>query len=91
MVTEGYGKVLGRGGLALGSRELCVVATLAVSGWPLQLHSHLRGAVHAGVPPERVGRALERALAAGRPSAREAREARRTWARVLDRLDGRKG
>lgn len=91
MVTEGYGKVLGRSGLPLGTRELCVVATLAVSDWPVQLHSHLRGAVHAGVPAETVGRMLERALAVGRPTREEAHEARRTWARVVDRLDSRKG
>lgn len=91
MVTEGYGKVLGRDGLGLGTRELCIVAILAVSGWPVQLHSHLRGAVHAGVPPGTVGRALERSLEVGRPTREEAAEARRRWARVLDRRGGPQG
>jgi len=91
MVTEGYGKVLGRDGLGLGARELCIVATLAVSGWSVQLHSHLRGAIHAGVHPGTVGRALELALQVGRPTREEADEARRRWARVLDRRDGPQG
>jgi len=48
MVLEGYGKVLGRPGLPLVTREYCIVAILAVQGVERQLHSHLRGALHAG-------------------------------------------
>lgn len=48
MVLEGYGKVLGRPGLPLMTREYCIVAILAVQGVERQLHSHLRGALHAG-------------------------------------------
>jgi 4-carboxymuconolactone decarboxylase len=48
MVTEGYGRTLGRPGLDLLRRELCVVAQTAVLETPRQLHSHLRGALHAG-------------------------------------------
>ena len=45
MVEEGYGKVLGRPGLSVQDRELCIVAQLVVLDVPRQLHSHLRGAV----------------------------------------------
>ncbi len=48
MVTEGYGRTLGRPGLDLARRELCVVAQVAVQGAERQLHSHLKGARHAG-------------------------------------------
>lgn len=58
MVMEGYGKVLGRPGLPLVARECCIVAILAVQGVERQLHSHLRGALHAGA----TGAALEMVL-----------------------------
>ena len=61
MVEEGYGKVLGRPGLALAVRELCIVATLAVTGASKQLHSHLRGALNVGALPEDVDTALAEA------------------------------
>jgi 4-carboxymuconolactone decarboxylase len=48
MVTEGYGRTMSRPGLDLLRRELCVVAQTAVLETPRQLHSHLRGALHAG-------------------------------------------
>ena len=50
MVVDGYGKVLGRPGLDLGRRELCIVAACAISGQDRQLHSHLHGALNVGVP-----------------------------------------
>jgi 4-carboxymuconolactone decarboxylase len=49
MITDGYGKVLSRPGLDLARRELCVVAACAVQEQDRQLHSHLHGAVNAGV------------------------------------------
>ncbi len=58
MVVEGYGKVLGRPGLALVIRELCIVVTLAVTGASKQLYSHLRGALNVGAPPADVDVAL---------------------------------
>jgi 4-carboxymuconolactone decarboxylase len=64
MVTEGYGRTLGRPGLDLARRELTIAAQVAVQGAERQLHSHLRGALHAGVAPE----ALDSALAVVRPS-----------------------
>jgi 4-carboxymuconolactone decarboxylase len=48
MITEGYGRTMSRPGLDLLRRELCVVAQTAVLETPRQLHSHLRGALHAG-------------------------------------------
>jgi 4-carboxymuconolactone decarboxylase len=48
MITEGYGRTLGRPGLDLLRRELCTVAQTAVLDTPRQLHSHLRGALNAG-------------------------------------------
>ena len=64
MVTEGYGRTLGRPGLDLARRELTIVAQVAVQGAERQLHSHLRGALHAGVSPQ----ALDSALAIVRPA-----------------------
>lgn len=63
MVTEGYGRTLGRPGLDLARRELTIVAQVAVQGAERQLHSHLRGALHAGTAPD----ALDSALAIVRP------------------------
>jgi 4-carboxymuconolactone decarboxylase len=48
MVTEGYGRTMARPGLDLMRRELCTVAQTAVLETPKQLHSHLRGSLHAG-------------------------------------------
>lgn len=62
MIREGYGKVLARDGLDLGTRELCIVSILAATGWEPQLHSHLRGALNAGCDPAAVTEALETGL-----------------------------
>jgi 4-carboxymuconolactone decarboxylase len=62
MVSGGYGRVLGRPGLDLPTRELCVVALLAAWDAPRQLHSHLRGALNAGAGAEEVAEALEAGL-----------------------------
>ena len=85
MVHEGYGKVLGRSGLALWRRECCIVAILTVLGTAPQLRSHLRGALRTGAPVALVARVLEVAL--GRtPEHRRAR-AREAWAAVLERWE----
>ena len=84
MVHEGYGKVLAREGLDLGTRELCIVAILAATGWEPQLHSHLRGALHAGCEPAAVDEALEAGLALAEDE--EWRTgARSLWGRVRER------
>jgi L-asparaginase II len=58
MVVEGYGKVLGRPGMDLAVRELCIVGLLAVLDAPVQLYSHLRGALAVGADEARVEDAL---------------------------------
>lgn len=56
MISEGYGKILSRPGLGLRVREQCVVAACVASEQERQLHSHLHGALNAGVPvPELRG------------------------------------
>lgn len=84
MVREGYGKVLARDGLDLASRELCIVAILGATGWEPQLHSHLRGALHAGCDPVAVAAALDMGLEAN-PSSGWPDEARSLWERVRGR------
>jgi len=59
MIVDGYGKVLSRPGLDLGRRELCIVAACAVSSQDRQLHSHLHGALNAGVAAATVSEALD--------------------------------
>jgi 4-carboxymuconolactone decarboxylase len=83
MIEEGYGKVLGRPGLDLRVRELCVVALLAAQPAPRQLHSHLRGALNVGVAPAEVEETLE-AVAALLPIDRSA-AAYGVWQQVLAR------
>lgn len=95
MVQEGYGKVLGRPGLALGIRELCIVGLLAAQDAPRQLHSHLRGALHAGEDASRVEAALEVALAEAARAVvdRRGRQEghRGVWAVVRDRHRSKEG
>lgn len=80
MVLEGYGKVLGRPGLDLARRELCVVGLLAVTRWRPQLHSHLRGALNAGASADSVEAALDVALEGAEDDHAEA--VRALWRRV---------
>ena len=81
MVADGYGKVLGRPGLDLRRRELCIVAACAATGQDRQLHSHLHGALNVGVSAD----ALRGALDALAPTlgADRARSARLLLARVI--------
>ena len=83
MVVEGYGKVLGRSGLALVDRELCVVAILAVTGAIPQLYSHLRGTLNVGASIEQVRETLDEvrevASEEGWP------EVENTWRSLLER------
>ncbi len=84
MVTEGYGKVLGRPGLTLFRRECCIVAILAASGAQSQLYSHLRGALQTGGEIAQVEEALEIALE-GLPGSRRM-AARGTWDNLKQRV-----
>jgi 4-carboxymuconolactone decarboxylase len=83
MVEEGYGKVLGRPGLPLPVRELCIVGLLAVQPAPRQLHSHLRGALNAGADVAAVEAALQ--SAARHQTAEMQAEGLDVWARVRAR------
>lgn len=87
MIMEGYGKVLSRPHLDLVTRELCIVALLAVTSWAPQLHSHLRGALNAGADPAEVEEALEVGLrhAAKANGPDWPQEARGLWTRVRAR------
>lgn len=58
MVAEGYGRTLSRPGLDLARREFCVMAQVMVLGAERQLHSHLKGARHAGASVELVTEAI---------------------------------
>ncbi|MDF1566316.1 MAG: carboxymuconolactone decarboxylase family protein [Deltaproteobacteria bacterium] len=84
MVEDGYGKVMGRPGLDLATRELLNVVLLAATDFPEQLHSHLRGALLTGATPEEVEGALEEATAHLPDARREALAAR--WREVRARL-----
>lgn len=86
MVVEGYGKVLGRPGLPLPTRELCIVALLAVQRAPQQLYSHLRGALQVGASEEEVEEAL--AVAGAVSGAERAALASRVWLTVRARNAG---
>jgi 4-carboxymuconolactone decarboxylase len=80
MVEGGYGRVLGRPGLALATRELCIVGLLVVWNVPRQLHSHLRGALNAGASPDEVNLAVETGCGFTSPPAAE--RARALWNQV---------
>ncbi len=80
MITDGYGRTLGRPGLDLARRELCVVAQVAVQEAERQLHAHLRGALHAGASPAVVEAALQAVAPALGPGGRAL--AGRLWAQV---------
>lgn len=91
MIRDGYGKVLGRDGLDLATRELCIVAILAADGAHAgPLHSHLRGALRVGAEPSDVRAALETGLER-RPEGEGQEEARELWRRVRARAEGARG
>lgn len=83
MVDEGYGKVLGRPGLPLVTRELCIAALLAALDAPRQLYAHMRGALNAGASPEQVDASLALAAAVSEEGARV--RAAETWATLRAR------
>lgn len=80
MIDDGYGKVLGRPGLDLRRRELCIVAVCAALQQERQLHAHLHGALNAGATPAEVEGALELAGTSLAPDVR--RRFFHLWARV---------
>ncbi len=80
MIVEGYGKVLGRDGLDLPRRELCIVAVCAAAGQGRQLHSHLHGALHVGAAPAAVSDTLDAISDLMDPESY--RSARQLWRKV---------
>ena len=90
MIEEGYGKVLGRPRLDLPERELCISSLLVGLGAPIQLYSHLRGALQVGVPPTVVARVLDAITPVVPASSMEL--ARGEWDRLLGQeVDRRSG
>jgi 4-carboxymuconolactone decarboxylase len=80
MIVDGYGKVLGRAGLDLRRRELCVVAMCAVLRQERQLHAHLHGALNSGATPTEVTETL--LLASEGVDAEVSRRFDQLWSRV---------
>ena len=83
MLVEGYGKVLGRPGLPLAVRELCICALLAVQDAQPQLFSHARGALNAGASEEDVTATLAIAMRFAAPTC--AQRSAATWQAVRQR------
>ncbi|HEX8395156.1 MAG TPA: carboxymuconolactone decarboxylase family protein [Longimicrobium sp.] len=83
MVTGGYGRVIGRPGLDLRTRELCIAALLAVWNVPRQLHSHLRGSLNAGASVAEVDEAVE--IACAELSEERAAAVRGLWGEIRER------
>ena len=75
-----YGRVLGRPGLDLKRRELCIVAACAALEQDRQLHSHLHGALNAGASPEEVDDTLR--IVAPRLGAESSHRYSLLWTRV---------
>ena len=75
-----YGRVLGRPGLDLKRRELCIVAACAALEQDRQLHSHLHGALNAGASADEVDETLR--IVAPRMSAESSHRYSLLWTRV---------
>ncbi len=89
MVEDGYGKVLGREELPLKARELAIVGLLAVLDTPVQLYSHLRGALAVGASAAEVQEGLESVKEFMGPATAD--RAFECWVRVRDRADSHTG
>jgi 4-carboxymuconolactone decarboxylase len=88
-VMDGYGKVLGRPGLDLRTRELCVAAQLAGGTAKRQLHSHLRGCLNVGATVADVEAMLNGIEDLIGPE--RAKDAYRVWERVRARWNAQRG
>ncbi|HEU4586025.1 MAG TPA: carboxymuconolactone decarboxylase family protein [Gemmatimonadaceae bacterium] len=80
MIVEGYGKLLGRQGLDLRRRELCIVAVCGALEQERQLHAHLRGALNAGATPAEISDTL--AIVARHVAADAASRFAQLWNRI---------
>jgi 4-carboxymuconolactone decarboxylase len=86
MVSGGYGRVIGRPGLDLAARELCIAALLAVWNVPRQLHSHLRGSLNAGASVAEVDEAVD--AACGYLPPERAADVRALWGEIRSKATG---
>jgi 4-carboxymuconolactone decarboxylase len=86
MVAGGYGRVIGRSGLELRTRELCIATLLAVWNVPRQLHSHLRGALNAGASVAEVDQAVD--VACGFIAEDAAGRVRALWGEIRTKAAG---
>ena len=59
LVTEGYGKVLGRPGLSLKEREVCNIAVLTALKFDSQLYSHINGGFRNGLQLAEIEKIIE--------------------------------
>lgn len=59
LVTEGYGKVLGRKGLSLRERETCNIAILTVLKFESQLYSHINGGHRLGLQWNEINKIID--------------------------------
>lgn len=65
-----WGQIWSRPGLELRQRSLCTVAALVALGDTRELRTHLRGALHLGIPPEELAEVfIQVAGYAGMPKA----------------------
>ena len=85
MLEEGYGKVLGRRGVDLKVRELCIASLLVGLDAPQQLYSHLRGALNVGATVEEVETTVEIACTQASLAAKET--ARKVWKDLKSQRD----
>ncbi len=58
LIVEGYGKVLGRKGLTLKEREVCIVSILSALKFKDQIYSHINGAVRVKVRIELINKVI---------------------------------
>jgi len=68
LVLEGYGKVLGREGLSLKERELCIVSVLTALKFEDQLYSHINGAFRVGAASKEIEIIIENLSLLGKKS-----------------------
>ena len=80
VVTDAYGRIIGRGGLDLKVRELCTLGAVATLDAPRQLRAHLQGALNVGWTKEQVDLALT--LVEEQVGAERALRIWETWADV---------
>jgi alkylhydroperoxidase/carboxymuconolactone decarboxylase family protein YurZ len=59
MIIEGYGKVMGRKGLSLKTRELINTAILSTNFYEHQLFSHIKGCLNTGSNVEEIKNVIE--------------------------------